>query len=750
MINKKDLGFLLTILISSSLFAQQINQQSKWTTFYNGHTINGIVTKGNSLWAGTNAGLVYINLDNEEIKLYDKTNSEIDLIQSRPHLINNKDELVFSKWGSGLLFYNYYNFWGYGPPSINTVAEDGDGGLWVGLSYGGIQKFELINNQPWGTVQLIMNNSPLPSNDIRTIKFDKNWDMWIATYQYDFNDTLTSGIIKYDGKNWTIYNKKNSPIETNQITGLVIDKDDNIWIGTEKESVYKFANNTWIKYAIKGGGGFPRSNVACMAVDSSNNIWIGTNFSGLYRYDGKDWKIYDGYNSKLRSSHIHALAVDYRGGLWVGTEIGLYRFENGDFKEYNTSNSTLPTPILKKAVKDSKGNIWCIAEDYGSPSNSIKNTNSVVKYNGTEFSYLNINDIGSGNYIINTLVVDQSDNLWIATNKGLFKYNENQITAFTQGFPIGFQAESMCADYYGNIWIGESNGSISKFDGSTLAIYPRDQYSISLDWVSTMYFDGRYIWAGEYYGDKRLMKIDPIKSGKKLINEKVDIPINQISNILLDKNGTLWVSSYYNSIARFKDSKWEIIDRSNSGIISETVSSMTIDDKQRLIFSCRNSDKAPWVSGGISILDGNKWTNYSYDKTKLGVDFISTVLTDNNGNIWAIGNSGISIMNTEEPNLNWNIVQEIENKLYQNFPNPCNPTTVIKYSISKTSRVRLKIFDILGREVKTVIDRENEKGNYFVVWDGKDNSGSTVSSGIYVYTIITNEGVQSKKLILMK
>jgi len=88
--------------------------------------------------------------------------------------------------------------------------------------------------------------------------------------------------------------------------------------------------------------------------------------------------------------------------------------------------------------------------------------------------------------------------------------------------------------------------------------------------------------------------------------------------------------------------------------------------------------------------------------------------------------------------------------LYQNYPNPFNPYTKIEYEIPKTTRVNLKIYNILGQEIKTLIDYEQQTGNYQIIWDGTNNYNIHVSSGIYIYKIKAGNFVQGKKMILLR
>lgn len=340
----------LSILISVTYsFAQTNTVQTNWLNLYNGQSINGILSKGNDVWIGTYAGLVYINLDNDSTKLYTKDNSNLELQNTNPLCVDKNDHLVFVRGGAGPVFFNKVSFWPgrFYNSDIKSYVEDKYGNIWLGLTYLGIIKLETINGISYAT-NYKRNNSPMPGDNVKKIQFDKNGNLWILTYEYDFRDTLNAGLVKYDGTNWTVYNKKNSPIESNQLTDFVIDKDGAIWIGTEINSIYKFYNNTWTKYATGKIGRDISNAVSAMAVDSSNNIWVGTNFNGLYRYDGTEWELFTATNSSLRSSHIHALAVDERGGVWVGTQIGVYKYVNGDFKEYNTAILLYLRPGWKK------------------------------------------------------------------------------------------------------------------------------------------------------------------------------------------------------------------------------------------------------------------------------------------------------------------------------------------------------------------------------------------------------------------
>ncbi len=89
-------------------------------------------------------------------------------------------------------------------------------------------------------------------------------------------------------------------------------------------------------------------------------------------------------------------------------------------------------------------------------------------------------------------------------------------------------------------------------------------------------------------------------------------------------------------------------------------------------------------------------------------------------------------------------------EVMQNYPNPFNPTTTIKYQLPKATHVTITVFNILGREIATLVSGNVEAGYHSVVWNGKDNAGYNVNSGVYFYRVATSSNVVVKKMLLLK
>ena len=89
-------------------------------------------------------------------------------------------------------------------------------------------------------------------------------------------------------------------------------------------------------------------------------------------------------------------------------------------------------------------------------------------------------------------------------------------------------------------------------------------------------------------------------------------------------------------------------------------------------------------------------------------------------------------------------------QIYQNYPNPFNPSTTIKFGLPIEEKVTLKVYDVTGREIATLINENLNIGYHKVVWNGINDNGMPVSSGIYLYSIKAGEYIFSQKMLLVK
>jgi flagellar hook assembly protein FlgD len=84
------------------------------------------------------------------------------------------------------------------------------------------------------------------------------------------------------------------------------------------------------------------------------------------------------------------------------------------------------------------------------------------------------------------------------------------------------------------------------------------------------------------------------------------------------------------------------------------------------------------------------------------------------------------------------------------YPNPSKHSTTISYQIQRSEKIECKIYDVVGREVRTLVSSCQAVGSYNLVWDGKDDQGFDVKSGVYLVRLITEQEKTQAKLVLLK
>lgn len=168
-----------------------------------------------------------------------------------------------------------------------------------------------------------------------------------------------------------------------------------------------------------------------------------------------------------------------------------------------------------------------------------------------------------------------------------------------------------------------------------------------------------------------------------------------------------------------------------------------------------------------SLFNSESWYLLSLNQTTLGAKDSVNVSISFNSNEIDVGTYEIYlIIGSNDPinplllkNFNISIfpVTSVNDKdvpdkcsLLQNYPNPFNPSTTIKYQIPTDGHVEIKIFNILGQQVKTLVNQPHQAGFYDVIWNGTNDNNVSIGSGVYIFRMISGEFVKSKKMIILK
>jgi hypothetical protein len=122
---------------------------------------------------------------------------------------------------------------------------------------------------------------------------------------------------------------------------------------------------------------------------------------------------------------------------------------------------------------------------------------------------------------------------------------------------------------------------------------------------------------------------------------------------------------------------------------------------------------------------------------------VSDIVLATDGNVGAT-NINVQITFDEAPEL------PVAYALKQNFPNPFNPTTDVQFSVPETGTVKIQVFNTLGQEVRTLFAGTVERGTHVVRFDGRNNDGNVLPSGMYLYRMTSGSFLQSMKMMLLK
>jgi len=204
-------------------------------------------------------------------------------------------------------------------------------------------------------------------------------------------------------------------------------------------------------------------------------------------------------------------------------------------------------------------------------------------------------------------------------------------------------------------------------------------------------------------------------------------------------------------IAAWDGSSWSPLGgaRLNPG-----VNALAVYDNKLFAAGSFNNGIDPWKY--TAIWDGSSWNGPGS-----GINLFANALTvyDNSlivGGYFTIAGGKVSAYLAQWTKQGQSAVDEQEAarslnwRLSQNHPNPFNPSTTVEYTIPRTSRVIIAVYNIVGQKVKTLLDAERVPGTYSITWDGTDERAHTVASGVYLYRISAGDYIETKQMVLIK
>jgi ligand-binding sensor domain-containing protein len=201
------------------------------------------------------------------------------------------------------------------------------------------------------------------------------------------------------------------------------------------------------------------------------------------------------------------------------------------------------------------------------------------------------------------------------------------------------------------------------------------------------------------------------------------------------------MGTYAHGLIKFDDINWTTYKTSNSGIPNNWVNAVAID--------VNNNKWLATLGGGIAKFDGTIWTVYNSTNSGLPDNWLNTITIDAHGNKWIATNKGLAVFKEGGVVTSVKEIQENEipttASLSQNYPNPLNSTTTIKYKVTEPEFVSLKVFNSMGSEVASLVNEQKPSGDYSIEWNA-----TGFKSGIYFCKLQTGKLSEAKKMLLLK
>jgi hypothetical protein len=283
------------------------------------------------------------------------------------------------------------------------------------------------------------------------------------------------------------------------------------------------------------------------------------------------------------------------------------------------------------------------------------------------------------------------------------------------------------AKFDGSVWTIYNKGNSGLLDNDVFAIAVGDSGNL---WIGTIYsFPNPLLGAGGLY------KFD----GRYWTVYNTGISIGTLAT---DKSGNVWMGTSA-GFGKFDGTNWAWFGPDTSAGLPFYIAITAI---------AVDSQGNEWIgtgNGGLARFDGTKCTMYNTDNSDLPNNWVTAIAIDSRGNKWIATHNGLAVYRQG------GVVLSVNDKrmaslptlfeLSQNFPNPFNPSTNINYRLPVAADVILKVYDVLGREVKTLVNGHQTAGIYSVKFNA-----SNLASGVYFYTLQAGSYHDTKKLLLLK
>lgn len=442
----------------------------------------------------------------------------------------------------------------------------------------------------------------LPSNSVNDIIQDRAGYIWIGTF---------NGLVRFDGINFVTFSKYDGHgFESNSVTSLLEDPEKNLWIGTNGQGIARYSND---KFTMFNNSDLKDKVIKSLSMDKSGSLWIGTG-NGLLRSDQLG-NTTTPLNGMFNEKSIEVIYHDPDGLLWISTTEGGVALYSGEIQKKIPALNKIYNIGISSVLKDKGENVWI----------GTKNNGLFLMKNGFLSSFKDHNDFKAKT--ITHILQGIYGCVWIGTDSGLFKYNNNKFHRYSEDNGLSNnQVSKIMEDKEGNIWIATSRGGVNKLSDGKFITLTSKQGLVHNKVNSVFQESNNVYWIGTDGG------LSILSNGKfSRLNITDYLKGIRIRHINKDSTGKFWISTYSDlGIVTFKNGKIGNYT-SGSGLASDRCR-VSIEDHKGNI----------WIgtSNGLNVIYKNKKIGTFTKIDGLSNNYILSIFEDSGKNLWIATNGG--------------------------------------------------------------------------------------------------------------
>lgn len=484
----------------------------------------------------------------------------------------------------------------------------------------------------------------LLSNNLTSVFQASSGFLWITT---------NNGLMRFDGVNLQIFDQHKVPFfSTDAFYRIYEDKNRTLWLASRGSGIVTYSGNKFSQF-LPDNPLVPKA-LRTMVIQDDGTIWAGSDYKGLVRIkdstatlvpdpllqtvsilsleEGDDGTIYVGTNSrgllalkdgkvsqislnKFRNIPVHVVKRLDKGVVYIGTSHGLFILKDGVISAVDFLRNVQVNDI----IRDRFGSVWVATE------RGLGRINE--QYNVREFLRSGKGFPGAH---ITSLFIDREGSLWMSTGKsGLLRMKESPIRNYNEHNGLSIDRVNVVTEAPdGRFFISLDDGLVDIFDNGAIKPLPIN----NSDWNDSVRDlliepDGT-IWIASYNGVLKKTRL-----GERLFTTEDGLSSNSVRRILRDSTGDLWFATQTGGVIRFRDDKVKQVFNREAGLSSDYIMALEQDAHGRLLVGAH--------SGGLNVIHPDGVIEvFTISGAEDGI-LIFNLDVDTSGNVWLATSNGL-------------------------------------------------------------------------------------------------------------